>query len=144
MPRSKKLNRAEKKAARKLFREENPVGESFKVGVEGPYKVTGVLKDTGHKSHIAFDALASMATVRSLAASKRNKDFDSHLSDKDLDNWYEYTSGWVYVLMEKGKTFKRWSATCETVSGFALPSQYQYLSMLPWEIFLSHRHHLLA
>jgi len=84
-----------KKAARKIFRQENPVGESFKVGELGTYKVTGVLKETTHKSHIAFDALASMATVKSLEAlGKRGK---------DLDNWYQFTAGWVYILMEQGK-----------------------------------------
>jgi putative ABC transport system permease protein len=52
------------KTARKLFRQENPVGETFKVDAGTPYKVTGVLKDNTHKSHIAFDALASMSTVK--------------------------------------------------------------------------------
>src|SRR6478609_5235992 len=56
------------KAAKKLFKQENPVGESFKVGEEGPYKVTGILKETDHKSHIIFDALASLSTVKSLEA----------------------------------------------------------------------------
>ncbi len=85
-----------KKAAKKLFKQENPIGETFKVGKEGPYKVTGVLKGTKNKTHIAFEALASISTIKSLEAqSKRGK---------DLDNWYNYTAGWVYVLLEKGKT----------------------------------------
>src|SRR5205814_3332734 len=53
-----------KKAAAKLFKQENPVGETFKVGDEGPYKVTGVIKETNHKTHIAFEALASVATIK--------------------------------------------------------------------------------
>lgn len=84
-----------RKAARKLFRQENPVGETFKVG-DDLYSVTGVLKETNHKSHIVFDGLASMATVRSLEASGKR--------GKDLDNWYQYTAGWVYVLLESGKS----------------------------------------
>jgi len=86
-----------KKTAKKLFRQENPVGESFKVGGEGPYKVTGVLKETDHKSHIVFDALASISTVKKLKIAKHDR-------GKDLDNWYQYTAGWVYILLEKGKT----------------------------------------
>src|SRR5882672_1190644 len=86
-----------RKTAKKLFRQENPVGESFKVGEEGPYKVTGVIKETDHKSHIVFDALASISTVKKLTATKHNR-------GKDLDNWYQYTGGWVYILLEKGKT----------------------------------------
>lgn len=83
-----------KKTAKKLFRQENPVGESFKVGEEGPYKVTGVIKETDHKSHIVFDALASISTVKKLTVAKHNR-------GKDLDNWYQYTGGWVYLLLER-------------------------------------------
>jgi putative ABC transport system permease protein len=85
-----------KKSAKKLFPKENPVGEMLKVGEGGLYKVTGVLKETDHKSHIVFDALASLSTVQSLeAAGKR---------EKSLDDWYNYTEGWVYVILEDGKT----------------------------------------
>ncbi|GHN00214.1 ABC transporter permease [Cytophagales bacterium WSM2-2] len=83
-----------KKTAKKLFRQENPVGESFKVGNEGPYKVTGVLKETTHKSHIVFDALASISTVKKSKSDRK----------RDIDNWYQYTGGWVYVLLEEGKS----------------------------------------
>jgi putative ABC transport system permease protein len=85
-----------KKAARKLFKQENPVGQTFKVGKEGPYTVTGVLKETKNKSHIVFEALASISTVRSLEAEGKRH--------KNLDNWYNYTQGWIYVLLERGKT----------------------------------------
>lgn len=85
-----------KKAAKKLFKQENPLGETFKVGDEGPYKVTGVLKDNHNKSHIVFDALASLSSVNSLDTQAKR--------EKNLDNWYNYTSGWIYVLLEKGKT----------------------------------------
>ncbi|MCD9017129.1 ABC transporter permease [Parachryseolinea silvisoli] len=85
-----------KKAARKLFKQENPVGETFKVGDDGPYTVTGVIRETGNKSHIAFDALASIATVRALEATGKRT--------KNLDNWYNYTQGWVYVLLAPGET----------------------------------------
>jgi len=85
------------KAAKKLFRQENPVGESFKVGEDGPYKVTGILKDTDHKSHIVFDALASLSTVKSLEAlGKRTND--------GLDNWYNAWQGWIYILVDDDKT----------------------------------------
>lgn len=85
-----------RKAANKLFKQENPVGETFKVGEQGVFRVTGVLRETDHKSHIVFDALASMATVPGLEKSGKR--------GKDLDNWYICWSGWVYVLLEPGKT----------------------------------------
>lgn len=96
-----------RKTATKLFKEENPLGLTFKVGVEGPYVVTGVLKETENKTHIAFDALASLSTVNSLAAAKqRNKSLDGTAAERPLDNWYDANSGWVYVLLENGKTPK--------------------------------------
>lgn len=85
-----------KKTAKKLFSKENPVGESFKVGDEGPYKVTGVLKETDHKSHIVFDALASISSIKKTGEAKHNR-------FKDLTDWYQYTGGWVYLLLQKEK-----------------------------------------
>ncbi len=85
-----------KKASKKLFQQENPIGETFKVGTEGPYKVTGILKDNHHKSHIVFDALASISTIKSLESQAKR--------GKSLDNWYNYTSGWIYILLEESKT----------------------------------------
>jgi putative ABC transport system permease protein len=84
-----------KKSAKKLFRQENPVGEIFKVGDLGQFKVTGVLKETTKKTHIAFDALASIATVKSLEAVGKRP--------KSLDNWYNYNEGWVYLLLQPGR-----------------------------------------
>jgi len=85
-----------KKAAKKLFKQENPLGETFKVGEEGLYKVTGILKETKDKTHIAFDALASLSSVKSLHAMGKK--------DIDIENWYNHYTGWVYILLEKGKT----------------------------------------
>ncbi len=45
-----------RKAADKLFSDENPVGKTLKVGELGLYTVTGVLKKTEKKTHIAFEA----------------------------------------------------------------------------------------
>src|SRR5258706_1215389 len=78
-----------KKAARKLFKKENPLGETIRVGDE-VYKITGVLQDTKNKSHINFEALASMATVKSIESRKD--------AFKELDNWQSCWNGWVYGL----------------------------------------------
>ncbi|MEQ1586185.1 MAG: ABC transporter permease [Cyclobacteriaceae bacterium] len=84
------------KAARKLFKEENPVGLTVKVGDKGVYNVTGVLKETNKKSHIVFEALASMSTVKSLEA--------SDVLGKESENWHNYWQTWTYILLEDGKT----------------------------------------
>jgi putative ABC transport system permease protein len=85
-----------RKAAYKLFKEENPVGQTIKVGDLGTYTVTGVLKETNLKSHIVFEGLASMSTVRSLETAGK--------LDKLSDNWADCWNTWTYVLTEPGKT----------------------------------------
>jgi putative ABC transport system permease protein len=82
-------------AARKLFKAENPVGESLKVGKLGTYKVTGVIKDSKERSHIVADAYASIASVKSLET--------AGILGNNLDNWHNFTQGWVYILLEEGK-----------------------------------------
>ncbi|CAN5543909.1 ABC transporter permease [soil metagenome] len=85
-----------KKASKKLFKEENPVGLTIKVGEQGTYVVTGVLKETERKSHIVFEGLASMASYRSLESMDKMK--------KGLDTWHSYWSTWNYILVKEGKT----------------------------------------
>ena len=75
-------------AAKKLFKEDNPVGQTLKVG-QDLYTVTGVLKNTSRKSHIVFEGLASMATVRSKQQSK------------ELDDWLNFWGGWTYILLDE-------------------------------------------
>jgi len=83
------------KAAKKLFKEENPVGQTFKVGKLGNYTVTGVLKETRNKSHIVFEGLASMATVKLLEQAGK--------LEKISDNWTNCWNGWTYILTEPNK-----------------------------------------
>jgi putative ABC transport system permease protein len=83
-----------KEAAEKLYDYENPVGEMIKVGEAGEYKVTGVLKRNNNKSHIKFEALASISTVKNLEA-------DSTRSPA-LETWRRSTAGWVYIELNEG------------------------------------------
>jgi putative ABC transport system permease protein len=85
-----------KQAAEKLFEKENPVGETLKVGKLGIFKVTGVIKDNGNRSHIIAEAYASMSTVNSLEK--------AGLLEPKLDNWDNAYSGWIYIQIEEGKT----------------------------------------
>ncbi len=54
------------------------------------------MKETNKKSHIVFEALASMATVKSLEA--------DGTFGKDSEDWYNYWMTWTYVLIEEGKS----------------------------------------
>ncbi len=74
-------------AARKLFDQENPVGKEIKVGDAGTFTVTGVIKHTPNKSHIVFEALASMSTVETSGSE---------------DEWLDFWNGWTYIMLEDG------------------------------------------
>ncbi len=80
-------------AANKLFKEENPLGETIKVR-EGTYTVTGILKESSRKSHIVFEALASMATVQSLDTAGM----------QSMEDWTNFWSGWTYVQLAPEKS----------------------------------------
>lgn len=85
-----------KSAAEKLFSEENPVGLTIKVGDVGTYTVTGVLKESNQKSHLVFEALASMSSVKSLQA--------AGLFENDLENWLDFWGNWTYIQLEQGQS----------------------------------------
>ena len=85
-----------KQAARKLFKDENPLGHTVTIGEDRVYTVTGVMKETSLKSHIVFEALASMATVNSLQAAGQ--------FSGDLENWTDFWNGWTYIVLAPGKS----------------------------------------
>src|SRR5918993_1366909 len=85
-----------RKAAHKHFKEENPLGQTIKVGDLGTYTVTGVLKETNKKSHIVFEGLASMASVKSML---NEPDYQN-----EMDNWTNFWNGWTYIMLEEGKS----------------------------------------
>jgi putative ABC transport system permease protein len=84
-----------RQAADKLFKEENPVGQTVKVGKMGTYTVTGVIKKTSRKTHVAFEALASNATIESLQA--------QGLLARDITGWANFWTTWTYIRLEEGK-----------------------------------------
>lgn len=84
-----------RKAANKLFRVANPVGEAISVGDQGMYKVTGVLKEAKNKSHLVFEGLASMSTVGSLEQLGK--------LEKISNNWTNCWETWTYIQLEPGQ-----------------------------------------
>jgi putative ABC transport system permease protein len=83
-----------RKAADKLFSDENPLGKTIKVGDIGLYNVTGVLKETDRKTHVAFEALASMSSLVSLDA--------QHKADGQFTDWGDFWSTWTYIHVRNG------------------------------------------
>ena len=108
-----------RKAADKLFKEENPLGKVLQVGDMGLYTVTGILKDTEKKSHIVFEGLASMSSVASLEESGKLA--------KMSESWSSYWASWTYIRVEKGKTQDEIQAQLENVyQTHIAPSKDEY------------------
>ena len=75
------------KAAEKLFGHKNPLGLELTVGEAGTFTITGVIKNSEKKSHIVFEALASMSTIEP--------------ADAQAD-WLDFWTCWTYIALEDG------------------------------------------
>ncbi|WP_299533453.1 ABC transporter permease [Ulvibacterium sp.] len=103
-----------KESSEKIFGKEDPIGKSVKLNDIGlntmdialiptentetlinDLVVTGVVDNT-LSSHIQFEFLISMSTIPSLV--KQGK------SQATFDNWENYSDGYLYVLLQEGKT----------------------------------------
>ena len=77
-------------AAIRLFGTTEVIGNVIEVGDQGEYIITGVIKDNNEQSHIKFDALASLASLKKL------EEQDSVLYSS-VNNWQNRWHGYIYV-----------------------------------------------
>lgn len=81
-------------AAARFFGNADPMGKVIQLDKRGIFLVTGVLANAPGKSHIDFDAYASISGVPSLVQ-------HTELPDKS-DDWGDCQAAYTYVLMKKG------------------------------------------
>lgn len=81
-------------AAKKIFGDKNPLGETFTIDDKGDFEVTGVVAAYG-LSHLSFDALASFSTLNSLQASGRQT---------GIDDWGPVTMYYTYLRVDNAAT----------------------------------------
>ncbi|MEM1135233.1 MAG: ABC transporter permease [Bacteroidota bacterium] len=77
------------RAAKKYFKDEDPMGKTLKFMGRWDLEITGIMKDVPANSHIKFDFLISFATI-------------TNLWGEDTENswgWYDYNT---YVLLAEG------------------------------------------
>lgn len=98
--------------AMKLFGKAEVLGEVIEVGELGSYIISGIMKPIPGKSHIKFDALASIASYEALAKQKKVDDLK--------ENWDNRWKSWNYVKLAPG------TAKGEIESYLADVSQVQY------------------
>jgi len=73
--------------AKRYFGNENPIGKNLKIQEQINMKVTGVIKDTPLQSHLKYDFLASMSSVRTMYGGK-------------LPETWVWNPCWTYLLLE--------------------------------------------
>jgi putative ABC transport system permease protein len=76
------------KAARKLFRDDDPLGKVITLDEYGPFEITGVLKDHPKNSHMQFEVIASYETM--LALRKIHPPAVAEIPWQDFRNYYLY------------------------------------------------------
>lgn len=78
-----------KSLAQTLFADADPMGKILTT-IEGEeYIITGILEEHPVQTHLKYDVLASFSTINQTSNSARD--------------WTNYTSNYVYALMEEGK-----------------------------------------
>jgi len=90
--------------ARRLFRDEDPIGKTVVFTdrrpttpvVWGNYTVTGVLADVPYKSHLSFDVLVSTSSMPALIADRKIGDI--------RNDWKNFFQCYTYALIDPGKT----------------------------------------
>jgi putative ABC transport system permease protein len=75
--------------ARKYFKEDDPVGKTLKFETELPLKVTGVIRDVKPQTHLRFDFIASMSSVRRFFGGR-------------LPQTWVWNPCWTYIVLSKG------------------------------------------
>ena len=118
-----------KRTAANFFGSINPIGQTLSMGKLGNYQVTGVLRDPPGKSHIDFEAYASMSTVAGL---EKNGGLPAA-----LDHWENPMAAYTYVVLRKNthsgqlsralkqvaeRLMKKFNVTAKQVPGFDIQS----------------------
>lgn len=83
-----------KKLAARIFGEKNPLNEIVEVEDKGQFIITGVLAEFPGKTHLDFEALASLDYARNIATN----DSTGYSREGDWENIYD---SYVYVLLKE-------------------------------------------
>ena len=81
-----------RETADKFFGDEDPVGKFIEFDTLS-YEVKGIIRETGQKSHIQFEALASLSTLEIL---DRKRD-----QPRYINNWETGWGSWIYLLLNE-------------------------------------------
>ena len=80
-------------AAEKVFGTSNALGMELDMDDRGLYKVTGVIEDEGHNTHLSFEAVASMSSATSMESDSLMRSIS--------ESWGSITDAWVYIELQE-------------------------------------------
>ncbi len=63
--------------AERIFGDDNPLGKTLEAGNGMIFTITGIIKDVPHNSHLRFEAIASMITLKPLFGAERYDSLES-------------------------------------------------------------------
>ncbi len=90
----------DKKAATRLFGNQDPMGQVLTLKGWGAFRVTGIALPPPGKSHIGFDCLASVSTL----IAKEQSYSPDEAENKVLDNWGNRYMSLNYIVLQPEKT----------------------------------------
>jgi putative ABC transport system permease protein len=93
--------------AEKFFKDEDPIGQTMKVGNKGTYTVTGVFAELPGKTHIRFDAMASISSIDAL------DELGIALTGKG--DWYNGSQTWTYFQLQPGTSVGQVEAALDDI-----------------------------
>jgi putative ABC transport system permease protein len=97
-----------KETAIKFFGSNEPIGQVISLKEQGDFLVTGVLADAPGKSHITFEAFASMASVPVLEKSGK-------LTEK-LTQWNSVMEGYTYITLKETASKRKLTEALNQIS----------------------------
>ncbi|MBA2561790.1 MAG: ABC transporter permease, partial [Chitinophagaceae bacterium] len=92
----------------RFFGTTNPIGKILSFGKMGLFQVTGVLEKSPGKSHITFDAFASLSAVAQLEKSK--------VLPERQNNWNSMNDAYTYALLKSNISSKHLDQVLKQIS----------------------------
>lgn len=83
-------------AAKKIFGNTEPLGQTISLSGFGEFQVTGVLKKFPSKTHFEFEMLASTSALALFEKEGKIR--------PSIDDWNNYYSGYVYFKLKEGRS----------------------------------------
>lgn len=93
--------------AKKFFKDEDPIGQTMKVGNKGTYTVTGVFEELPGKTHIKFEAMASISSIDALG--------DLGKSLTGAGDWTNGSQTWTYFELQDGYNIEQVEAALDEI-----------------------------